>query len=122
MADKYDFQKLLDKYAGKRFGSWVVGKKFKKDGFHWFVDVHCDCGDTLIVNISCIPQHDKCTCAYLRKIRAKNERVYTKTDLERIWPAVIEAGRKAMEMYHGLENISSGGNPEKRNLSFVRRT
>lgn len=118
MTRVYDVPKLIDKYAGKRFGSWVIGKDFHKNKSHWFVDVLCDCGETNIVNISCIKNHGNCTCDYLKKIREKKAKDNSKTDLETIWPKVVKAGRKVMEKYKKCNGESLSKVPRRKAMSF----
>ena len=96
---------LIERYTGKRFGSWIVGTGFHKQNKNWCVDVQCDCGKTQIVTISALALHRGCSCEYLAKVQNYRNKGYAPTDLEKIWPSVIKAGRDVIEKY---KNASSG--------------
>lgn len=98
-------ESLIVKYTGKRFGSWTVGKGFHKVNKNWCVDVLCDCGKTQIVTVSAFPTHNGCSCAYLERVQNYKNMVHEQTDLEKIWPSVIKAGRKVMEKYNAMASI-----------------
>ena len=100
MAPKgFSVEMLIEKYSGKRFGSWIVGKNFYRKSCCWHVDVLCDCGKTQNVTIAALAVHKGCSCAYLDKVYENKIRSRQKTELEMIWPAVIKAGRQVMEKY-----------------------
>lgn len=100
MPKPFDVPMLIEKYTGKRFGSWIVGKEFFRKDRYWHVDVHCDCGKSHNVTVSALALHKGCSCEYLDRVYENKIRKYQKTDLEQIWPSVIEAGRQVMEKYH----------------------
>ena len=95
----FNVETLTQKYSGKRFGSWIVGKEFFRKDQCWFVDVLCDCGKSHKVTIRSLATHHKSSCAYLQKVYENNLRAREKTELEKIWPSVIKAGRQVMEKY-----------------------
>ena len=99
MPKPFDVPMLIDKYTGKRFGSWIVGDKFFKQNKHWNVNVTCDCGKTHNVTVSALTLHKGCSCGYLDMVRQYKNKGYATTDLEKIWPNVVKAGRQAMEQY-----------------------
>ena len=95
----FSVETLIEKYTGKRFGSWLVGDQFFRENKHWHVDVQCDCGKSHKVTIRSLATHHKCSCAYLQKVYENKLRAREKTELEKIWPSVVLAGRKVMEKY-----------------------
>ena len=100
MAPKgFSVEMLIEKYSGKRFGSWIVGKEFFRKERYWHVDVRCDCGKSHKVTVSALATHRNCSCAYLDKVYENKIRSSEKTELEKIWPSVVLAGRKVMEKY-----------------------
>ena len=101
----FSVEMLIAKYSGKRFGSWIVGKDFYREERQWHVDVRCDCGKTWKVTTASLTSHRGCSCRYLEKVAENKLRSYEKTDLEKIWPAVIKAGRTAMEKYNAMAQI-----------------
>ena len=98
-------QLLIEKYSGKRFGSWIVGDNFERIGRYWHVDVFCDCGKTQNVTVSALSLHKGCSCAYLEKVLLNKTLAFAKTELEKIWPSVIKAGRDVMEKYHAMAKV-----------------
>ena len=96
---------LKAKYTGKRFGSWLVGDQFFRENKHWHVNILCDCGKKHNVTISSLTQHRGCSCAYLEKVQNYKYRGCKRTELEKIWPDVVKAGREVMDKYYAMASI-----------------
>ena len=101
----FSVEMLRDKYSGKRFGSWITGDQFFRENKHWHVNVTCDCGKKHNVTISSLGLHKGCSCAYLEKVQNYKYRGCKRTELEKIWPSVIKAGREVMEKYYAVASI-----------------
>ena len=67
----FSVEMLIEKYTGKRFGSWIVGKDFYREERQWHVDVLCDCGKTWKVTTASLTSHRGCSCLYLEKVAEK---------------------------------------------------
>lgn len=96
----HTLESLQARWGNRRFGTWTTSNEFEKDEGVWKAWVQCDCGDRHLVIISSLNGHRRCSCKLLRKERERRSGIDPFTALEKIWPSVMKAGRKATEKYN----------------------
>ncbi len=99
------------KYAGTTFGNFEylgISRVIEGSGgrLDFMVDVRCKhCGAILEVSFRSLRtrKRDDCTCANHR-----GRKTPTLTDLEKVWPAVVKAGREVMDAYVSTSALRHG--------------
>lgn len=97
---------LIKKHTGEIHGNLEFAGGITRKDQHHLALVRCTkCGATREVKLSSWVRRTstRCDCDHSDAMARKVDFLYAKArwDIEHIWPAVVKAGREAMEAHHG---------------------